>query len=276
MSTSCLLKDYDLVEKDVRQLYDSRLRLAILDALGEGPMRLADLRREVDANAPNTSYKAKDLEEVGLIMRENGEYKLTDYGRAMRSRLAGTLRFATAYRKFDRFWQAHHLKGIPDELWADIGLLSNAELIENTQTEPNKVVDIVMRVLAECNGFKGVICCMSEDYFKMCMGVLERGHTINAIFASGLSDVFTKELRHYTDEAIKTGRFNVWFADGVDFAYIVTQDSMILSFFLAGKLDHFDWSWKMYGHDPDCVEWGNKMYEHYKKNSELTRLEDLL
>jgi len=54
-----LLADYDSAKDTIHKLYNSRLRLAILDALKDKPMRLSDLRRAVGANAPNTSPKPR-------------------------------------------------------------------------------------------------------------------------------------------------------------------------------------------------------------------------
>ena len=101
--TSGLLKDYDLAEGTIRGLYDSRLRLAILDALRDKPMRLADLGRAVDAKAPNTSSRAKELEEMGLIERAGGNLRLTGFGRAALDKMVDSIEFYANYEKFKKF-----------------------------------------------------------------------------------------------------------------------------------------------------------------------------
>jgi predicted transcriptional regulator len=126
------LENYRMVEPTIRKLYDSSLRLAILDALKDGPMRLADLRRAVDANAPNTSSKAKELEGMGLIKRENGEFTLTSWGKAVCERISESSKFYATYEKFKNFWETHHLEGIPPEFMNRVGDLYDSWLVQRT------------------------------------------------------------------------------------------------------------------------------------------------
>src|SRR5512137_125435 len=114
MASSLFLQNYTLAEPTLRKLYDSKLRLAILEALGDGPMRLADLRRTVNSNAPNTSTKAKDLEDMGLVERIEGDYALTPYGRAVSAKIHESVEFYATYEKFKEFWWTHVTSGIPD------------------------------------------------------------------------------------------------------------------------------------------------------------------
>jgi len=99
-------------------------------------MRLADLRRAVNSNAPNTSSKAKDLTAMGLVEREGGDYRLTPYGRAVRNKSEEFFQFYATYEKFKDFWSTHDTSGIPDFLWARIGELNNSELVRNIETNP--------------------------------------------------------------------------------------------------------------------------------------------
>ena len=57
----------------LRSLTSSRLRQNILNSLNK-PMRLCELKRAVGSNAPNTSSKAKDLQNLGLVKRDRGDY----------------------------------------------------------------------------------------------------------------------------------------------------------------------------------------------------------
>jgi len=109
MASLGISKEYASIEPIVSKLYNSKLRIAILDALTNGPMRLADLKRAVDANAPNTSSKAKDLEEMGMLIRGNEGYRITPYGAMALEKLKGTLDYHTVYEEFKEFWNERGL-----------------------------------------------------------------------------------------------------------------------------------------------------------------------
>jgi len=125
-----LLEDYDSVEPTIRKLYDSRLRLAILDALKEGPMRLSDLRRKVGANAPNTSSRAKELEDMGFIERNQGEFALTNWGRVIHNNISDSVQLLAAKENLAEYWQTHALGGIPADLIQGLKSYSKTELIK--------------------------------------------------------------------------------------------------------------------------------------------------
>jgi predicted transcriptional regulator len=125
-----ILDDYQVAGDLARKLLDSKLRLGILAALEKGPMRLADLRREVNANAPNASSKAKDLERLGLVERIDGDFALTAYGRAVKERVEESLRFYATYEKFKEFWSTHHMESLPPEFIDSFDVLNDSVLIK--------------------------------------------------------------------------------------------------------------------------------------------------
>ncbi len=139
----------------LRTLASSRIRMGILEALGE-PMRLSELRRVVGTNAPNTSTKAKDLEAMGLIERDNGGYMRTRAGKLVNSRLSLLSDTLESLCSHWEFW-AYMLNHLPPELVERIHEFKDAKLVRNSRQDPDVVRRLLLRSVTEANGCLTVV-----------------------------------------------------------------------------------------------------------------------
>jgi predicted transcriptional regulator len=137
--------------ESARSLVSSRLRLDILGSL-ESPMRLADLRRAVGANAPNTSTKAKDLQQMGLIERNNGDFRRTHMGGIVHERLSLLLDTMEALLEHREFW-AKLLDNLPPEIKRSVHIFKGARLVRNSRDDLHRVEREIVHFI---KGAKGI------------------------------------------------------------------------------------------------------------------------
>lgn len=131
----------------LRSLTSSRLRKDILKSL-ESPMRLCDLKRAVKSNAPNTSSKARDLQDLGLIKREHGDYRITPAGRVVRERLARLSDTVDAFYGNREFWE-RMLGHLPDDIVCRMHEFKGAKLIRSSRDDLDRVKHEIVRRLRE-------------------------------------------------------------------------------------------------------------------------------
>jgi len=275
-SFSDFLKNYELAEPTIRGLYDSKLRLAILDALKEGPMRLADLRRVVNANAPNTSTKAKDLENLGIIERVDGDFQLTPYGMAVRQRAQESFEFYATYQKFRKFWDGNITTGIPDFLWARLGDLNNSVVVETTSKDVTKVHDSFVELLNSIHGkFYGVSPIFHEDYLKAAIMLVKKGIETQLIVNKEILQECVKVPKTVkTFDNSPNCKFFVIKGD-ITTAFTVTDDFLSMglrSKHIPDSYMHADFQ----STDPRAIKWGLDLFEYYKKQAKLVKLSDYL
>lgn len=141
--------------ESARSLVSSRLRLDILGSL-ESPMRLADLRRAVGANAPNTSTKAKDLQQMGLIERNNGDFRRTHMGGIVHERLSLLLDTMEALLEHREFW-AKLLDNLPPEIKRSVHMFKGAKLVRNEREHPDRVKAELIKIIKKAKGELTVI-----------------------------------------------------------------------------------------------------------------------
>jgi predicted transcriptional regulator len=280
MAPSEFLENYKLAEPTVRKLYNSKLRLAILDALKDGPLRLADLRRAVNANAPNTSSKAKELEEMGLVERVGGDFQLTRYGRATLEKLSESVAFHFAYEKFKEFWETHDTGDIPDELLAKIGMLSKANFIKADQRDITKPITC-MEDYAEKTK-KGYTIIGPFDWFfsdrlaDIIMRNAKRGVKGKYITNEETLRNLFKEHKRYMQELVKTGNMQIFvFPRVMKFASTVADNFFSFGLF-SKKTGNYDVLHDLMTDDPKAIEWCYQFSEYYEKKSKLINPSDYL
>jgi len=139
----------------LRTITSSRLRLDILRSL-ESPMRLSDLRRVVDSNAPNTSAKARDLQRLNLIKRDNGDYEITRMGELVRKRVLMLLDTLTVLYEHGDFW-SRIIDSLPDEIIEMIHEFRDARLIANDRKNLERVKHEISERIKQARGMLFVV-----------------------------------------------------------------------------------------------------------------------
>ena len=277
MSSSDFLKNYELAEPTIRKLYDSKLRLAILDALKDGPLRLADLRRVVNANAPNTSSKAKDLESMGIIERMEGDYQLTPYGRSVRNKIEQSLEFYATYEKFKEFWESLDTSGIPEFLFDRISDLNDSMFVKNTETEVVKSYEYFLEFLKTIKSrFYGVTPIFHKEWVTISKLLIEKGVDAQIV---ATEDVIRQVVKYSTDRFKKLcdeKNVKVYLAEeGLLAAFTVTEST--LSFTLREKHPPVCYmTMDLYSQSPRAIKWGLDLFDYYKKQAKPVKLSDYL
>ncbi len=276
MASSEFLENYRLAEPTIRKLYDSGLRLAILDALSKGPMRLADLRRAVDSNAPNTSSKAKELEEMELVERQDGLYTLTPFGRSALKKVTENIDFCCAHEKFRGYWSTHNIEDIPSFLLDRLGDLKNSNLIGPCSSNVVEVHDRFIKALNSAESrIYGAVPIFQEAYFKAGVKWIERGIDVQMLLTDEILSICAKlggeKVAKLCDG---TGKFKAFRIDELPLALMVSESYMTLA--LKSKQTGSLVETNLWSTDPTALQWMIDLFEHFKKQAMLVNLEDYL
>jgi predicted transcriptional regulator len=276
MSSSELLKNYDSAGGSIRTLCDSRLRLAILDSLRRGPMRLADLRRAVDASAPNASVNAKGLEEMGLIERVEGDFTLTPYGRAACQRTQEFFKFWSTYEKFKGFWTTHKLDGIPEFLLLRLDELENSTLMNVRGGNVDAVNELFEELFNSVKEkFYAVAPILRKQWWDIGADVVRSGIDTHIIVTPEvlkliITTVPKEELLPL--DAVRNLKWSL--IESCSVACAVSEKSF--SMVLENKGGGYSLDMDLDSRDPHAVKWGMDLFEYYKKRAKPFKLAEYL
>jgi predicted transcriptional regulator len=277
MASSEFLENYKLVEPTIRKLYDSRLRLAILDALENGPMRLADLRGKVNSNAPNTSSKAKELEEMGLVEKVDGDYKLTAHGSTILEMINNDFDYYVIYEKFKNFWDAHRMDAIPSEFLKRLGELKNSELLACTKTNANAPFEALFKALISLDEFFYGLAPIYHKAWKELPKVLINKDIDTKLILT--KSVFNEKVRILSDEGVNDfDKKAIFFEIPEDRslpAFMVCEKFMFMSLESKNSSDVYLNS-MLYSTDKKAIQWALDLFEFYKSKAKPVKLSDYL
>jgi predicted transcriptional regulator len=192
-----------------KSLVSSRLRLDILGSL-ESPMRLCELRRLVGANAPNTSAKAKDLQRLGLIERDEGDFRMTHAGRLVHNRLSLFFDTMETLLEHREFWM-RILDKLPEEMQKSVHIFKGAKLIRDEREHPDKVKTELLKVIRKA---KGDLTVVLPAHSKEILDAIQELKTVDTRLKT-LSD--DPELRY---GLISSNSFAILFTELLDMALI--------------------------------------------------------
>lgn len=270
------LKEYSLAEGVMRKIYDSQLRLSILLALKQGPLRLADLRREVDSNAPNTSAKAKELEEMGLIERVEGDFQLSPWGRAVQERAEDSFRFYACYEKFKGFWETHHMEGIPTRFLIRLGELYDSELVACSKENPIKTHELLVDYLATVKKDLRVVSPILQDEWVRGLAMLgKNGVNMQFVFTELVLMQFAKTASEELEIFEKKAKF-FQVPENHSIAGFVASDSFFCFSIESKAVPNNYMDMKLYSKSKEAIAWGYDYFEHDKSIAREVKLADFV
>jgi len=275
---TAFLEDYRVSEDTLKKLYDSRLRLAILDSLEGEPLRLADLRRKVGANAPNTSAKAKDLEGLGLVERVGGEYRLTQLGAALRAMVGKHLSSVAALESHKDYWLSRRLDFIPPQSWSDVRLIKKSEVVKSPQLDTTYTHDNFAKLLmtVKKGSFKGISPIYHKDYMNAIKNMVANGIDIELVVTPDVAkEIVTNLSKEEAGLLASYPKIKVYLYDRLDSGISVSDSFIVLC--LVSKTDIVSlMDQYLYSEGPNAVKWGTQLFDYYKNNSKLANLQDFL
>jgi predicted transcriptional regulator len=272
MSTS-LIDDYILTEGTIRKLYDSRLRLAILDALEEGPMRLADLRRAVNSNAPNTSSKAKDLEDLDMVAKTDEGYALTPHGLVALEKTRELIDYYATHKKFAEFWSERNIDALPLEFLARLGELKMSKIIGGKSDVTEAMAFFLKNLYSIENKFYGISPAFNAEWVLVVMALANKGCDIRLIFSEEVAKLAAKSLGKNNAQLVDTlPNIKFYSLKSVDAGFVVSEKFLIMS--LKRQSGVFTVDKAIYSKNENSVSWGMDLFDHYLQKATPVKMTD--
>ena len=142
----------DVPPDDVEFLVTSDHRIAVLDALIEGPGDRDVLRSATGASSPTMSRILTDFEERNWVEREGRTYQLTGLGEFVAGRLAEFVEAMTVEHRLRDVWQwlPHELDGFSVDLFTDVAIT------RPNPGYPDRPVERRIELITETSTWRGV------------------------------------------------------------------------------------------------------------------------
>lgn len=278
MSSSEFLDNYKQVGSTIRKLYDSSLRLGILDALSNGPMRLADLRRAVNANAPNTSTKAKELEKMGLIDRVDGDYCLTPWGEIILENIKDSVKLFSTHTLNKEYWDTHLIDEVPVFLRNRLSAFNTAKIIKPKPDDidwvDNNFINLSLKTKKRLWGMSPVF---RKEYIKTMLTLAKNGVDVKIIVPRSLLKSLLPALMKNVFSVLKKPKNLEFYVidEDIGWGFGIGDDFCTASFRSGTDHDTF-MDMNLVSHDSECIKFTLDAFDYYLKQAKPVKLSDYL
>lgn len=276
------LKLYEEVADDLKFHTISAVRMKIIILLSHGHAKTKHLRELTGMQSSTILHGINDLEKEGIVLKDSDDYYLSEIGEIIALKLIDTIKTLNTLKKGQSLWLNHEINAIPKELLMDIGCLSNSKLITADNTNISKATEAYNDMMLSANDVKGVSPFFHQDFVATFEKLLENKE-INVKLI--LTDEVLKEIIKYIGPNIKkfiwlmtNENLNIFLLNESPKIGITVTDKFI-SLGLYTKKGSYDILRDLISEDPDAIEWGCKLFEHYRKKAdkvELKRIDKLI
>lgn len=257
-------ESYDKSEDLLQAVTASGIRAKVLLSLKEDWKTPGNLKKEIGTRASSISPNLRQLSELGLIEQSHGKYRLTEYGKIVASRLAGTMRLFHALTDYADFLQSHTLKGIPPYLRSRLGDLRGGEIIRAEQDGVLKVVRAYAKVAVEAEELNIIAPVVHEEWVSSTIPLIDKGVPTRIITTPDIAERVMRDtpIRDLLN-TLESFETRVLPEPGIVLA--VTDNALNLG--LMSPDGTYGYSHNLVVHGEDAVRWGKDLFEHYWENA---------
>ncbi len=231
----------------------SETRCAIIGSVARRPAKLSMLARELGVTVQDVHRNTNRLLEAGLLERRDGEFYLSEFGRAV----AAQLPYFAFMKRNRKFFEEHTLAPLPDKFVQRIGVLANCRIVETVTV----VLDELKTL--EMSAKRRLDIMATQAWPEEGQIVIDRtksGVEVRAIV--GRNTVFPKSVVNGIVPVVEQMRPHVdgRMVDRLDVTVYIVDDSAAVM--LPNSKGEVDMSSILAGDDPAFVEWCSDLFEH--------------
>jgi predicted transcriptional regulator len=253
----------------------------ILLCLKEEPKSLAGLRTRIDARDTSVLHAMKELESEKLVHKDTvtHSYSLTSIGVMYAIMLGQLLRATNALGQMEDFWLNHDISGIPEHLLTGIWALDKASVVRAIPSDLDAIHSKFLDQLKGSTKADGVSPVFHPDFVAAMAEIAGKGAEVRVIITKEVLDkvrkeVQLKDLARYVKRILINRNLQVYTHEALKVGLTVTDKFLSLGLFTPDGA--YDYSVDVMSSDPRALEWGERLFDYYRENSERIKLTSVL
>lgn len=237
----------------------SSVRADLLGSVADGTRTTDELLESIDASSSAIYNALGRLEEASLLTADGDVWEVTGSGRLVADFVRRRNRLGSLLGEAESYFATHDLGAIPQEFRLRMSELAGADVLEASETEPQRVIrqvsehfesaeraDVLTPIYAET--FGSAVPTSGESRLLLDEGIVEM-----AIDTTADRESLEAELEDWAEANVRV--------DVLDFALAVTEDALLLSL---PRLDgSYDARTEFVVEHDRGREWGTELFEHF-------------
>ena len=249
--------------------------------LREEPKVLAELRERIDAVGTSILHAIRTLEDEKLVSRDptNHSYSLTSIGHAQAILFDQLIGTSDTLRSMEEFWLRHDISCIPDYLLSGIRNLKDAVVVRSSPSDLHAVHHKYLDVLKNSKRIHGASAIFHPDFATCVAEILGSGAEVKLVVTKEVLDSIKKEVKlrdlaKYATRILINRNLELTVHDGLRIGLTVTESRLSFGLFTLDGV--YDYNVDVMSTHPSALEWGERLFEHYRANGKRIKLSSLL
>lgn len=249
---------------------DKRRNLLLL--LKTGPRTWDEIKTLLNVTATGMLPQIKILEEENLLVREDKLFRLTPLGRVLTGHMEPFTQTIDILNKNKKFWQEHAIGEIAGDLLFDIRDLGDYRIVENSDEEIFDINSFLTNI-SGAKSVKGISHTIHPKYPNFFLNLAEKGTNASLIVNPGVFKIMMDKYYAELEASLKIRSLSMYVAKkDIKFSFIVTESYFSISLFYTNGV--FDSKNDVISRDPSALGWGERIFEHYRAQSDrITHLD---
>jgi len=266
---------YEYLYEDLQFILKSSIRFRIMVSLLRSPKTFDEIKGEVKVSLPALYSNIKLLLEEGSITRRGDSYSLTSEATLKTLSALKLMNSVRVINGFDEIWLNHDISGIPEYLIEDIDWLINSELIRSAPQDIYRPHNTYRKLILDSEEVYGVSPISHSGLVDIYEEILERGVHVELVLTDGvIREMVLNASFGLLKTAIKNRNLKVLrFPGQLKVAFTVTDRFLSLGLF--DSRGFYDQNRDIMSTDRRAIEWGFRLYEHYREKSEKLGIRNL-
>lgn len=250
------MENFDTIFEDVKFVTNSYVRLKILASLYNGPQNMREMTKSTGLNYSSISSNMHDLELKNMVYRQHNKYFLTNSTWIRIGNILELKRVVLLLNEFFNILDGHNVDMIPDESARELHLLEKARIMESSGVDAYRAYNFIENSLVQAKTVKCILPFYYEPFFDVLSDLISNDNDVEILVPDNLLDLFLEK------SDIETF---VPFKQSSSFLLIITEDVMILGFFLEnGK---YDQNRLLASKSSESLDWANILFKNFKKKN---------
>jgi predicted transcriptional regulator len=243
----------------------SEKRKGILFLLEKSPKTLSEIKDHFHVSSPEISPRVKEMQAANLIFKNEKAYYITPIGRAILEHYRPLLDILASIEKHDSFWKEHSLDDIPFDLLKNLADLKECNLICDSVENIYESHNVFAENISRSRHIKGISPIFIPSYPDFFTELAENQIPTSLILTENVFYKVATEHRDKLQFFLDSPKSELYVIDSVKLAFVVTDYFFSLSlFYVNGSYDQRN---DLVGYDESSVEWGEKLFEYYRRRS---------
>ncbi|MCG2829335.1 winged helix-turn-helix domain-containing protein [Methanothermobacter sp. K4] len=266
---------YEYLYEDLQFILKSSIRFRIMVSLLRSPKTFDEIKGEVKVSLPALYSNIRLLLEEGSISRLGDCYSLTSEATLKTLSALKLMNSVRVINGFDEMWLNHDISGIPEYLIEDIDWLINSELIRSAPEDIYRPHNTYRELIADSEEVYGVSPISHRDLVDIYEGLLGRGVPVELVLTDGvIREMVLNASFGLLRTAIKNRNLKILrFPGPLKVAFTVTDRFLSLGLF--DSRGFYDQNRDIMSTDRRAIEWGFRLYDHYRERSEKLGIRNL-